>query len=352
MIETATAEVALLRELLEIPSPTGSEDQVARHAAAQMEALTFAVERDAAGNVIGTWGEGVEAIYLVGHIDTVPGTIPVRLEDGRLYGRGAVDAKGPFATFINAVARQPRTGQTRFVVVGAVEEEGSSRGARHLVQWPAPRALIIGEPSGWQALVIGYKGSQRLRYRLEQPVAHSAGPLLTAAERAFTFYRSLEDHCVAINQGKSLFQRLDARLRAIETRSDGLRETATLHLGLRLPPGCDAEALVRQMREWAGSAVLDLDAAEAPVRAEKNTAVVRALLAAIRQEGGTPSFKVKTGTSDMNILVPAWGCPAVAYGPGESLLDHTPDESVRIVDYLKAIDVLTVALRALGGQER
>ncbi len=350
MIEAATAEVTLLRELLEIPSPTGSEEQVAEHAGAQMEALGFAVERDAVGNVIGTWGEGPEAIYLVGHIDTVPGTIPVRLEGGRLYGRGAVDAKGPFATFVNAVARAPRTDTARFVVAGAVEEEGSSRGARHLVHQPAPRALIIGEPSGWQALVIGYKGSLRVRYRLEQPVAHPAGPLLTAAERAFTFYRALEDHGVALNQGKSMFQRLDARLRGMETRSDGLRETATLHLGLRLPLGCDVEELVRQMREWAGPATLELDVPEAPVRAEKNSAVVRALLAAIREQGGTPCFKVKTGTSDMNILVPAWGCPAVAYGPGESLLDHTPDESVSVVEYLKAIDVLAAALRRLAGK--
>jgi LysW-gamma-L-lysine carboxypeptidase len=77
--------------------------------------------------------------------------------------------------------------------------------------------------------------------------------------------------------------------------------------------------------------------------------LVRSLLAGIRAAGGTPRFKVKTGTSDMNILAPAWGCSAAAYGPGESLLDHTPQESLSIDEYLRAIDVLSAALSRLGG---
>jgi LysW-gamma-L-lysine carboxypeptidase len=347
MIGAALKEVTLLKELLEIPSPTGSEDAVARRAAAQMTDLGFSAERDAVGNVIGTWGDGQEEVYLVGHIDTVPGDIPVRLHAGRLHGRGAVDAKGPFATFINAVARQRRNGPTRFVVIGAVEEEGSSRGARHLIDRRAPAALVIGEPSGWQAVVVGYKGSQRLRYRLEQPVAHTAGPLPTAAERAVAFYRELADWCAQANQGKGIFDRIDPRLRGMESRSDGLTEVVTMALGLRLPPGCDQNALAARIRTWAQPGVAELDDPEAPIRTDKNSRVARALVAAIRQRGGTPRFKVKTGTSDMNILAPAWHCPAVAYGPGDSLLDHAPNESLDVDEYLRAIDVLARALTTL-----
>ncbi len=348
MISAATREVTLLRELLEIPSPTGSEEAVAKRAAAQMRGLGFSVQRDAVGNVIGQWGGGEDEISLVGHLDTVAGDIPVHLSEGRLHGRGAVDAKGAFATFVNAVARQARSGRTRYVVVGAVEEEGGSRGARHLVRRPAPRTLIIGEPSGWDAVVVGYKGSQRLRYRLEQPITHPAGPRPTAAECAFAFYRRLSDWCAEGNQGKSIFQRIDARLRQADTRSDGLSEVATLAVGLRLPPGSDLEALVTRIRAWAEPGVIELDEPEAPIRTEKNSRVARALVAAIRQQGGVPRFKVKTGTSDMNILVPAWGCAAVAYGPGEAVLDHAPNESLDVAEYLRAIDVLAAALAALS----
>jgi LysW-gamma-L-lysine carboxypeptidase len=53
---------------------------------------------------------------------------------------------------------------------------------------------------------------------------------------------------------------------------------------------------------------------------------------------------VKTGTSDLNILAPAWGCPAIAYGPGDSSLDHTPDERISIPELERATDVLARAL--------
>jgi LysW-gamma-L-lysine carboxypeptidase len=80
------------------------------------------------------------------------------------------------------------------------------------------------------------------------------------------------------------------------------------------------------------------------VRCPKNTPVVRALLRAIRDRGGEPTFKLKTGTSDMNVVCPAWGVAGVAYGPGDSHLDHTPREHVVVDEYLKAIDVLEQSL--------
>jgi LysW-gamma-L-lysine carboxypeptidase len=49
----------------------------------------------------------------------------------------------------------------------------------------------------------------------------------------------------------------------------------------------------------------------------------------------------------MNVVGPAWGCPIVAYGPGDSTLDHTPNEHIAITEYRKAIDVLTQVLESL-----
>ena len=76
--------------------------------------------------------------------------------------------------------------------------------------------------------------------------------------------------------------------------------------------------------------------------------MVRAALAAIRAEGGTPRFVVKTGTSDMNIVAPEWGCPSVAYGPGDSSLDHTPDEHISLVDFQRSIVILRSILEQLS----
>jgi LysW-gamma-L-lysine carboxypeptidase len=80
-------------------------------------------------------------------------------------------------------------------------------------------------------------------------------------------------------------------------------------------------------------------------RAEKNTPLVRSFLSAIRAEGGDPGFTVKSGTSDMNIVAPLWNCPTAAYGPGDSALDHTPDEHILISEYRRAVRVLAQVLR-------
>ena len=49
----------------------------------------------------------------------------------------------------------------------------------------------------------------------------------------------------------------------------------------------------------------------------------------------------------MNIVGPHWNCPILAYGPGDSSLDHTPDEHIDLDEYLRAIDVLTAVLERL-----
>jgi acetylornithine deacetylase/succinyl-diaminopimelate desuccinylase-like protein len=87
--------------------------------------------------------------------------------------------------------------------------------------------------------------------------------------------------------------------------------------------------------------------AEAAFRAEKNTPLVRAFLAAIRDKGGRPRFVLKTGTSDMNVVGPIWGCPICSYGPGDSALDHTPDERISLSEYLQSVGILKAVLHIL-----
>ena len=63
---------------------------------------------------------------------------------------------------------------------------------------------------------------------------------------------------------------------------------------------------------------------------------------------GTPRFVYKTGTADLNVVAPVWRCPAVAYGPGDSALDHTPNEHISLDEYGRAVDVLAQTLKALS----
>jgi LysW-gamma-L-lysine carboxypeptidase len=346
--------VALLERMLQIPSRSGQEQELAHFLVAEMTSLGFESFVDAAGNAVGIAGQGPE-IVLLGHIDTVPGEIAVRREQGLLYGRGAVDAKGPFATFVAAAARRIADGDLnhRLILIGAVEEEAaSSKGAHYAREQYQPQACLIGEPSGWDRLTLGYKGRLLIDGRWEQAGAHSAGPGQAVAEHAVDFWNAVQHFCERFNTDKTrLFDQLLPSLRAINSRSNGLNDQATLTVGLRLPPALAPAELTAELRqlnaERAFPGELHFRDGCPAYRGEKNSALVRAFLRSIRAAGGRPGFLLKTGTSDMNVVGPAWNCPILAYGPGDSELDHTPNEHINIAEYLRAIDVLAAALGGL-----
>jgi LysW-gamma-L-lysine carboxypeptidase len=320
----------------------------------------------------------------LGHIDTFPGELPVRREGGWLYGRGTVDAKGPLCAFAAAVAEIAVPTDWRVLVVGAVEEEAAtSRGARHLLNHGSvPQACVIGEPSGWDRIALGYKGRLLAEVRLRVPFAHSAGPVRLPAEQAVDLWNAVVAHCDAYNVGRQkAFERLDPSLRHIVSQDEGAYGTASMSLGFRLPPDLSPDALANDIRrlsqrinhsighQTSGSADrqvrkstdnqdsrygdpgtschMEFSGAEVAFRAEKNTSLVRAFLASIREGGGRARFVVKTGTSDMNVVGPVWKCPIVAYGPGDSALDHTPGERISLSEYLRSIEILKSVLHTL-----
>jgi LysW-gamma-L-lysine carboxypeptidase len=363
--------ISLLSGLIRIRSLSGEEHEASTWLAEQARVAGY--DRafvDAAGNAVAELGDerASRVVVLLGHIDTVPGHVPVRIEprDGRdvLYGRGSVDAKGPLATFVAAGARLgaawARANDVRLVAVGAVEEEAaSSKGARFIAARfdgraeTRPTACVIGEPSRWDRVTIGYKGRLLIDLEARRAMTHSAGPEATAGTAAVALWNRVESYCAAFNDGRAkAFERLLPSLRSINTQSDGLEERATASIGLRLPPDFDPAPLRAAADEWAsswssGSVRLAYRGYEPAWRGDSRNALVRSFLAAIRAQGdpdAQPSFVVKTGTSDMNVVGPVWRCPILAYGPGDSRLDHTPDEHVSVDEYWRAVLVLERAL--------
>src|SRR5262249_29998753 len=130
-------------------------------------------------------------VVLLGHMDTVRGVVPIRIEDGRLYGRGAVDAKGPLAAFVCAAARLAQSAPLNrpVLVIGAVEEEAAtSRGARAVVGRYQPVACVIGEPSGSRSITLGYKGRLLVDGAVRRSISHTAGPERSSSEIAAAFW--------------------------------------------------------------------------------------------------------------------------------------------------------------------
>jgi LysW-gamma-L-lysine carboxypeptidase len=293
----------------------------------------------------------VRRVVLLGHIDTVPGQIPVRIADGELWGRGAVDAKGPLCTFVAAATAAASNLQATVTVVGAVGEERlGSPGARAVAQWPAPDFCVIGEPSGWDAVCLGYRGTFGFFYRLRQPSRHSAGPGESAGEQAIAFWNAMTgelDRLNAERAASSTFTTITPALREMRAGNNGLVDEAQMSIGLRLPPGVDVEHLEARLRDFAGPADLEITGIQEGFRASKQSPLVPPFLRAIRAASGAPRFTLKLGTSDMTIVGPAWGCPIVTYGPGDASLDHTPEERINLAEYGRAIRVLRDVLVSL-----
>ncbi len=341
--------VVLLHKMVEIPSLSGEESALAAFLVDTMEPLGFHASVDEAGNAVGILGDGPTEIVLLGHMDTVPGVVPVRIEDGKLYGRGSVDAKGPLATFIAAAAKVGPLPGKRIVVVGATEEEtATSRGARHVARTFAPGFCVIGEPSGARAITVGYKGRIVLAYEAAMDASHSAAPGTNVVEAGVEFWNRIKGWADGFNLGKKMFDCLDPTLREIHSENDGLRESIHLRVSIRMPPFLSPEVVRQQVEQLhTGPGQLRFWGADPPFRAGKNTPLVRAFLQAIREQGAEPAFKVKSGTSDMNVVGPVWNCPILAYGPGDSRLDHTPDEHLGLAEYQQAIVTLARVLTIL-----
>ena len=393
---TREQAISLVHGLVAIRSLSREEHEATRWLAAQMAAAGY--ERagvDEAGNAVGEIGapDAARVVVLLGHIDTVPGEIPVRIDGDVLYGRGSVDAKGPLATFVAAGARLgsawARQAGVRLVVVGAVEEEAAtSKGARHIAarfdghREPVPIACVIGEPSSHRRVTLGYKGRLLMDVAARQDMAHTAGPDASVAEVVVDVWNRVRRHADEVNAGRTRpFDQLSPSLRRFVTANEsGLTDTVDAQIAWRLPVDADAESMASDLLAWMAAHVeaaspapaaglvpgaggqrtthvagprTTLDVTfrgfERAWRADRDTALVRAFVGAIRRvaPGVQPGFVVKTGTSDMNVVAPVWRCPILAYGPGDSALDHTPDEHLSLDEYWSAVQVVEAALGTL-----
>jgi len=356
---TDAESVSLLRETVETPSPSLNERAVAELLVSRMRAQGLNATIDSAGNAVGaTFGDplhpipGVEDIIMLGHMDVVPGYVPIRVEGRTLFGRGAVDAKGPLCAFLSAATRIRPSERSRGIVIGAVEEEiSTSAGARAVRDRYRPVACIIGEPSGVTGVTIGYKGRLIAECTFTRNLSHTAGPDLGACDTLMTWWRTLGSTITELNQGHTgAFDTVQSTVRSIRSSTDGLRETASCCASFRLPGWLSSS----EMREIVAASHPELmtqfRGAEECIRAPRDSSVVRALSLAIRHcTHQRPALVLKTGTSDMNVVAgrDGWACPIAAYGAGDSRLDHTPDEHINLDEYLTSIRVLTTAIESL-----
>lgn len=365
----STKAVQLLTNLLGIYSPSGKEEAIGNFLAEEMTKLGFQVGKDGIGNVIGVVGEGEPVILLCGHMDTVAGHIPLRVEQDKIYARGAVDAKGPLAAMVMAaseVVKEPSF-KGKILVASVVEEEATSRGVKHLItQGIEVDYAIFGEPSGVENITIGYKGQIQLKIILQTQTGHSSTPWLyeNALEKAYELWQQIKNsypYPVLDKQenSESPFNVVTACL----TKVTGGRANSVIpfesemYIDVRVPPQFTSAQVFEEMQKiitkyQASNPKVTVKATVTdtvePFEVNKSSPLVHALSAAVRKVLNKPATLLrKTGTGDMNILGRAMNLPIVTYGPGDSHLDHTIDEHIVLSEYMDSIQVYKETLLKL-----
>src|SRR5687767_14917265 len=174
---------SFVTRLVGTASPSGQEGAVAVLVREELERLGYAVEVDALGTVTGTLDAGPgPCVLLDAHMDTVGVTDRAawsadpagELRDGRLYGRGSVDMKGPLAALVHGAAAAAARG--RVVVSASIAEEMIEGYATvEVARRVRPDVAVICEPSH-RTVVVGQRGRAELIVEVEGRPSHSSRP--------------------------------------------------------------------------------------------------------------------------------------------------------------------------------
>ena len=301
---------------------------------------------------------GGRSLMLNAHMDTVgvagmTDPFAPRVEEGRLFGRGAYDMKGSLAACMLATAEASRRRLAGDVVLAAVaDEEFASVGTATVVErWPVD-AAIVTEPTE-ERLALAHKGFAGFAIEVAGRAAHGSRPDLGIDAIA--------------KMGRVLvgIERLDEGLRANPTHArlgsgsvhasliDGGQEYSSyparclLQAERRTIPGESVAAVeqeFRAMMEQAAEGDTDF-AADVRVLASREPFEVDAgepIVQLVRRHAGTvlgqePEIIGVPFWADSGLLATA-GIPTVLFGPGGAGA-HAEIEWVEVADLERCAEI-------------
>jgi acetylornithine deacetylase len=317
-------QIRVTRELIDIDSTTGREGEAGAYLAGLLRRLGYDVAEQPVTqgrfNVVASVGQ--PAVVLSTHFDCVPPHFTSREGGGRLYGRGACDAKGTAVAQIAAAERLRASGETRVGLLFVVGEERGSDGAK-LANTIAPgsKYLINGEPTD-NRLGTATRGVYRVRLRARGRAAHSSQPHL----------------------GESAIEKMIdvlVGMRAVDWPADPDLGTTYYTVGLIkggvapnvIPADAEAEMMFRTVGDYRD--------VEALVRQQVGTQADADYILDVPPVKLTTVAGIESAAFNFTTDIPflgRWGAPLLL-GPGSVTLAHTADEFVEIADLYRAVEL-------------
>lgn len=326
------AALQFAQELIDIDSTTGREAEAGAWLVRRLERLGYAVSRqevdESRFNVYASIGS--PDVVLSTHYDCVPPFIPSRVADGRLFGRGACDAKGILAAQVAAAERLRRSGVEHIGLLFVVGEERGSEGAALANTRPPGSAYLVnGEPTD-NRLGTGTRGILRVRLEARGRAGHSSAP-----EHYESAIEKLLDALV--------------RLRTLPLPEDPMFGRTSYSVGLIhggvAPNVVPADAWAEVMFRIVGDADLALAAVRALEPKVSVEEVLRVPPVVLRTMPGLPTASFPY-TTDIPLL-DRWGVPLL-FGPGSFLVAHTDEEHLALDELERGIDGYVHIVTALS----
>ncbi len=367
--------VAFLRDIVAIPSLSGQEKAVVHRIADEMRELGFdEVKIDPLGNVLGRIGDGPRVLAFDAHIDTVEVSdrnqwdfdpFEGKLEDGKVFGRGAVDQKAGMACMVYAGALMKELdllGDCQVWMVGSVMEEDCDGLCWHYILQDnilKPELVVSTEPTGLN-IHRGQRGRMEIRVRVKGRSCHGSmphlgdnavykiAPAITAIEK---LNERLKDDpflgkgtCVVSwigCQTPSLCAvpdeaefHIDRRLTQGESKESALAEVKAA----LLEAGVEAEVFTLTYREeaWTGLVYPMEKYFPTWVLGQDHPALAAGTTAFRKVTQQEPEITRWTFSTNGVTIMGVHDIPVLGFGPGLESVAHTANEWVPVADLLTA----------------
>ncbi|WP_420136525.1 succinyl-diaminopimelate desuccinylase [Sphingomonas sp.] len=365
--------VDLASKLIACPSVTPHDAGAQQVIAEGLIAQGFTVHRFTSGgppdgpieNLIALRGSGAPFFAFAGHSDVVPpgegwteSAFTPRIEDGLLYGRGAVDMKGAIAAFMAAAADVREHTGTLAVIITGDEEGPATHGTTAIIDWMQaqghrPDMILVGEPTSGARLgdtiKIGRRGSVNMWITVPGTQGHVAYPHLAANPIPALARIVARLAAWELDSGNSWFQPSNLEFTDVDTGNEAtnvIPGAARARLNIRFNDMQRGADLVEQVRS-----VVATEAPHARLEARisgeaflTQPGAFSALVgAAITQVTGvSPELSTTGGTSDARFLSKL--APTVEFGLINATM-HKLDEAVAVADLHALRDIYADIIR-------
>ncbi len=354
---------ALLKDLIDIYSPSGKEEEILEFSEEYLKKQGLPVERQAVDEnrynllIMPDRSENLEMCF-VGHLDTVTAwdleDYGFHEEAGNISGLGSVDMKAGCAAMMEAfIALADAGGPLRSVGLAlVVGEEQEGDGAKTLMREYSFPWAMVAEPTNLVPC-LGHYGYLEVLLRTRGKIAHSSMPELgqNAIETMLKLLLKLTEYADSGPQG------LVFNIRQLSGFPGGfvVPDSSEAWLDLHLPPDSRMETLKADLEQVVEEAERSIPGMDAYIRFENahsgylispKRPVVKKLRRVFQKMGLPWEPQVFRSHSDGNVLW-AGGADPVVLGPGNLETAHTPEETVDFQQVVQASRLYLTFARSL-----